>query len=330
MIKRREFIAGVGGAAVWPLAVRAQQAERMRRIGVLMNADETALVYQAYLTAFAQGLRNLGWIEGQNLRIEVRWNAGDAERARTFATELLRPSPDVILASSTTNLTVLLRQGPTMPIVFVLVSDPVTQGFVSNLARPGGNVTGFSNYEFSIGGKWIDLLKQIAPGVARVAIVFNPDTSPQSRLFVNSIQTAARRLGVESMSAPVRDVADIEHAFESASRQTNTGLIFPPDAFLMLHGSLIVDLAIRQRMPAMTAQPTLVKMGALMSYGPEYETQFRQAAIYVDRILKGTKPGDLPVQAPTKFAFVINMKTAKALGLTIPETLLATADEVIQ
>jgi putative tryptophan/tyrosine transport system substrate-binding protein len=316
----------LGSAAAWPLAARAQQGERVRRIGVLMDADETAL--QAYLTAFMQGLRNLGWIEGQNLRIEVRWNAGDAERARTFATELLRPSPDVILASSTTNLTVSLRQGPTMPIVFVLVSDPVTQGFVSNLAHPGGNVTGFSNYEFSIGGKWIDLLKQIAPGLARVDVVFNPDTSPQSKFFVNSIQTAAPLLGVESTAAPIQEVADIERAIESASLRPNTGLIFPPDAFLIVHGRLIVDLAVRHRVPSMYTDRSYPQMGGLISYGADYESQFRQAAIYVDRILKGAKPGDLPVQGPIKFSFVINRRTAKAL--TIPETLLATADEVIK
>jgi putative tryptophan/tyrosine transport system substrate-binding protein len=296
-MRRREFIAGLAGSAAWSVAARAQQGGGIQRIGVLMDADETALDYQAYLTAFMQGLRNLGWIEGQNLRIEVRWNAGDAERARTFATELLRPSPDVILASSTTNLTVLLRQGPTMPIVFVLVSDPVTQGFVSNLAHPGGNVTGFSNYEFSIGGKWIDLLKQIAPGLARVDVVFNPDTSPQSKFFLNSIQTAAPLLGVESTVAPVHEVADIERAIESASRQPNTGLIFPPDAFLIVHGPLTVDLAVRHRVPSMYTDRSYPQMGGLMSYGADYESQFRQAAIYVDRILKGAKPGDLPVQA---------------------------------
>jgi putative ABC transport system substrate-binding protein len=258
-IRRREFIPLLGGAAAaWPLAARAQPGDRTRRVGVLMNADDSNLEYRPYLTAFVQGLRNHGWIEGQTLRLDVRWNAGDAERARMLATELLRLSPNAVLASSTVNLTVLLRQGPTMPIVFVLVSDPVTQGFVSNMAHPGGNVTGFSNYEFSIGGKWIDLLKQIAPGLAHVAIVFNPDTSPQSKFFVSSIQTAAPLLGVESTAAPVHDVADIGHAIESASRQPNTGLVFPPDSFLAVHGSLYVDLVVRRRVPAMHAEPTLV------------------------------------------------------------------------
>jgi putative ABC transport system substrate-binding protein len=330
-MKRREFISLLGGAAAtWPLAARAQQAGPMRRIGVLMNADETASDYQAYLTAFLQGLRNLGWIEGQSFHVEVRWNAGDAEHARTSATELLRLSPDVILASSTTNLTMLLRQGPTMSVVFVLVSDPVTQGFVSNLAHPGGNVTGFSNYEFSIGGKWIDLLKQIAPGLARVDVVFNPDTSPQSRFFVNSIQTAAPLLGVESTSALIHEVADIERAIESASRRPNTGLIFPPDAFLIVHGPLMIDLAVRHRVPSMYTDRSYPQMGGLVSYGADYESQFRQAAIYVDRILKGAKPGDLPVQTPIKFSFVVNLKTAKVLGLTVPPSLLAIADEVIE
>jgi putative tryptophan/tyrosine transport system substrate-binding protein len=210
-----------------------------------------------------------------------------------------------------------------MPIVFVLVSDPVTQGFVSNLARPGGNVTGFSNYEFSIGGKWIDLLKQIAPGLARVNVLFNPD-------FLNSIQKAAPLLGVESTVAPVHEVADIERAIESASRQPNTGLIFPPDAFLIVHGPLTVDLAVRHRVPSMYTDRSYPQMGGLMSYSADYESQFRQAAIYVDRILKGAKPGDLPVQAPIKFSFVINLKTAKVLGLTVPQTLLVAADEVIE
>jgi putative ABC transport system substrate-binding protein len=222
-MRRRDFISL---AAAWPLAARAQQAERVRRVDVLIQSDETDSEYKAYLAAFVQGLRNLGWIEGQNLHIDVRWNAGDAERSRAFATELLAFSPDVILSGGTANLTALLRQAPAMPVVFVTVSDPVAQGFVSNLARPGGNVTGFSAFEFSIGGKWIELLKHIAPGLAHVAVIFNPDTSPQSKFMMDSIKAAARSLGVDVMAAPVSGVADIERAVEDVARQPQGGLIF--------------------------------------------------------------------------------------------------------
>jgi putative ABC transport system substrate-binding protein len=332
MMGRREFIAGLGGAAAWPLAVRAQQGARVRRVGVLMNSVATDRQYQSYLAAFIDGLRQLGWTEGQNLRVDVRWNAGNAGLAQTYAAQLIGLMPDVILASSTTNLTVILQATSTVPVVFVQVSDPVAQGFVASMRQPGGNLTGFSIYEFSIGGKWLDLLKQVAPGVARVAVMFNPDTSPQSKFFMPAVEAAAQSLGVQVISAPVRAAADIEPALASFARQPNGGLILPSDTFTRLRFSLIADLAGRFRLPSISATANFAKAGGLMDYGVTINAvgQFRQAASYVDRIFKGEKPGDLPVQAPTKYTFVINMKTAKALGLTVPLPLLGLADEVIE
>jgi putative ABC transport system substrate-binding protein len=329
-MKRRDFITLLGGAAAWSLAARAQQAGSLRRVGVLMNSAEADPDYQAFLASLAQALRKLGWIEGQNLRTEVRWNAGDAERARTVAGELLRLSPEVILAASTTNLAEVLRRGPTMPIVFVLVSDPVAQGFVSNLARPGGNITGFASFEFSIGGKWIELLKQVSPSLSHVVLIANPDTSPQSKFFTGSIESAAPALGVEATAAPVHSTADIEQAIEIVARRPSGGLIIPTDNFLTAHRQLIVESAARHRVPAIYATQFYTEIGGLMSYSNDFGNQFRQAAVYIDRILKGAKPGDLPVQGPTKYNFVINLKTAKALGIEIPTNLLLTADDYIE
>jgi putative ABC transport system substrate-binding protein len=330
-MKRREFITLVGGAAAgWPLGAPAQQAGVARRVGVLMNSDESDPAYRAQVASFAQGLRKLGWIEGQNLHTDVRSSAGDAERARAVAGELLRLSPEVVLAVSTVNLAEVLRRGPTMPIVFVLVSDPLAQGFVSNLAHPGGNVTGFSAYEFSIGGKWIELLKRITPGLAHVTLVSNPDTSPQTKFFVSSIESAAGSLGVEAAAAPVHSPADIERAIETVSRRPNGGLIFPTDNFLTLHRQLIVESAARYRVPAIYGNPLFAEIGGLMFYTIDFDNQFRQAAVYIDRILKGAKPGDLPVQSPSKYSFVINLKAAAALGIEVPTNLLLTADDYIE
>jgi putative ABC transport system substrate-binding protein len=330
-IRRREFITFLGGAiAVWPLAARAQQGNSVRRVGVLMSTEQTDQENNALLAVFVQGLRSHGWIEGQNLRIDVRWTGGDAERERTLATELLRLSPDVIFSLTTPNLTALLRQGPVMPIVFVQVSDPVTQGFVSNLAHPGGNITGFSAYEFSIGGKWIDLLKHVVPNLARIAVIFNPDAAPQSRFLLGSIEAAAPSLHVEAAGVPVHNVTELENAILSISGQPNSGIIFPTDNFLQVHRQLLVDLAARHRVPAMYSSRMYTDIGGLVSYGIEYESIFRQAAVYVDRILKGTKAGDLPVQAPTKFSFVINLKAAKALGIEVPTTVLLSADDYLE
>ena len=327
-MKRREFITVLGGTAVaWPLAARAQQP---RRIGILMNGYATEKYRQSYVESFVGSLRNLGWLEAQNLRIELRWTGDDAERARTTATELLQLSPDVIFSSSTRNLSALLKQGPTMPIVFIQVSDPVAQGFVSNLAHPGGNITGFTAFEVSMGGKWVDLLKQMAPNLKRVALVFNPDSSPQSKYFVGSVEAAAPSFGVEAGVAHLRDDAGIESAIETLSRQPDTGLIFPPDSFTEARSKPIVEIVARHCLPAIYVEGNHVEEGGLMSYGQDFDEQFRQAAGYVDRILRGAKPGDLPIQLPTKFKLAINLTAAKALGLTVPPTLLALADEVIE
>jgi putative ABC transport system substrate-binding protein len=309
-MRRRKFIALLGSMAVaWPLAARAQSAS-LRRVGVLMNGAATDAVVQSYLAAFKQGLRELGWTEGKNIRVDVRWSAADPALARIYAAQLIGLMPDVILASTTLNLTVVQQATSTVPVVFVQVSDPVVQGFVPNVTRPAGNLTGFSIYEFSIGGKWLDLLKAIAPSLARVAVMFNPETALQSKFFMRSIESAAPSLGVEATAMPVRATGDIEPAIESFARLGNAGVILPPDSFTNMRQSLIVDLANRHRLPAISAIPEFAKEGALMSYSAAVNVtdQFRQAAHYADRILKGEKPGDLPVQAPSKYQFVINLR----------------------
>jgi putative tryptophan/tyrosine transport system substrate-binding protein len=330
-VKRRAFVTLLGGAvAAWPLAARAQQSGPVRRLGVLMNYTETDPLSQAYVAAFVRGMRDLGWIEGQNLRSVYRWSAGSAELARTHAAELVALAPDAILSSSTANLTALQRLSPTTPIVFIQVSDAVAQGFVLNLAHPGGNITGFSAYEFSIGGKWLDLLKQIAPAIARVAVVFNPQTSPQSKFFLSSVEAGSRTFGVNVIATPLHSVAEIEPTIGNFSRQPNGGLIFPADSFTAIHRKLIVEVAARYRLPAIYAETVVVREGGLMCYQIEFDDQFRQAASYVDRILKGAKAGDLPVQTPEKYSLVINLKTAKALGVELPMSLMLSANEVIE
>ena len=333
MIRRREFIALVGGAAsAWPLAARAQQGDRVRRIGVLMDRVATDPTRQSLLAGFVQALRQLGWIEGQNLRIDVRWSAGDAGLARTYAAQLIGLMPDVILAQNTVNLTAIKQATRTVPVVFVGVADPVAQGFVASVRQPGGNITGFSYFEFSLGGKWLDLLKGATPGLARVGVMFNPDTSPYFMSFMQEAEAAAPSLGVQVIAAPIRAAADIEPAFAHIARQPNGGLMLMASSFTRLHLKLIADLAGRNRLPSMGSDTGFAQAGGLMEYNPDIDKvgQYRQAATYVDRILKGLKPGDLPVQAADRYRLIINLKTAKALGLTIPETLLATADEVIQ
>ena len=331
-MKRRQFITLLGGAATWPLAARAQQPERLRRVGVLMNGAATETIPQSYVAAFVRELSQLGWSEGRNLRIDVRWNAGDAALARIYAAQLIGLTPDVILTASTTNLTVVQQATSTIPVVFVQVSDPVEQGFVASITKPGGNLTGFSMFEFSVGGKWVDLLKEIAPSLARVAVMFNPDTSPQSKFFMQSIEAAAPSLGVQASVIPVRATADIEPAFEHLARAPNGGLILPTDSFTNLRIELIADLAARHRLPSISAYDRFPKVGGLMYYGASINTldQFQQAASYVDRILKGTKPGDLPIQRADKYTLVINLKVAKTLGLTVPLPLVGLADEVIE
>ena len=330
-INRRETITLLGGAVAWPIAARAQS---VRRVGVLMSGVATNSRLQSYLAAFMQAMGQLGWNEGQNARIDVRWSAGDADLARTYAAQLIGLMPDVILSVTTTNLKVIREATSTLPIVFVSVSDPVVQGFVASMARPGGNLTGFTPFEFSIGGKWLDLLKEMAPGLARVAVMYNPETSPQSKFFTPAIETAARSLGVEATVAEVQKTGDIEPAIASLARQPNGGLILPTDTFVALRYPLIVELALRHRLPTIGAQSAdFAIAGGLMYYGTATTStpqQMRQAAGYVDRILRGAKPGDLPIQRADKYTLVINLKTAKALGLQVPLTLRATADEVIE
>jgi len=327
---RREFITLLGGAAVtWPLAARAQQP---RRVGVLMGFPATDSVAEAYLAAFVQALRQFGWIEGQNLRIDIRWNAGGAALGQTYAAQLIGLQPEVILASTTKNLEVIREATTTVPVVFVQVSDPVAQGFVASLTKPGGNLTGFSAYEFSTGGKWLDLLKEIAPGLAHAGVMFNPDQSPQSKFFMKAVEAAASLRGVPVSAVAVSSAADIEPAVANFAREPNGGLILPTDTFTRAHQKLIVELAEQHRLPAISWDPEFPRAGGLMCYSVTVTTldQYRQAAGYVDRILKGAKASDLPIQQGSKYTLVINLKTAKALGLTVPLPLLGLADEVIE
>jgi len=325
-MRRRDLIVMIGGAAIAaPRAGLAQQTERTPLLGVLMNATKTDSVAKESLAIFGDALGKLGWTD-RNLRVEYRWNAANPELSRAYAAELVGLAPNVIFCATTINLTALRRATGTIPIVFTLVSDPVGQGFVSSLAQPGGNITGFSVYDFTIAGKWLGLLKEIAPGLARVALMFKPDSAPQSQFYLRSLEAAARSVAVDVVAAPIHDVADIEPAMARISSLPNGGLILPTDSFIGLHHQLIVDLAVRYRLPTISVYGG----GALMEYIVVSSEQYRQAAGYVDRILKGAKPADLPVQEPTNFHFMINLKTAKALGLTVPPMLLARADEVIE
>jgi len=330
-MRRREFITALGGAAAWPLAARAQQAERMRRVGVLMGGPATDPRAQSYLAAFIQGLRELGWNEGNNLHFEVRWNPGESGLAHIYAAQLIGSMPDVILVGTTINLAAIRQATNAVPVVFTQVADPVTQGFVQNVRQPGGMITGFSLLEFSLSGKWIDLLKQAAPRLRRAAFIFNTD-DPISKFLVPAAEAAAPTIGVELITAPVRSAADIESAVASLAGAPNSGLVVQGDPLTALHEKLIVDLARRYRLPSVGTRQNFIEDGGLIACGPSIgiEGQFRQAASYVDRILRGAKPGDLPVQAPTNYSLVINLKTAKALGLEIPASLFAIADRVIE
>ena len=328
-MKRREFITLLGGAAAaWPLAARAQQGERMRRIGVLMHLAPDDLEGQSRLAAFLQGLQQLGLTDGRNMRIDTRWGASDADRRR-YAAELVAFAPDVILASTSLAMVALQHATRTVPIVFVNVADPVGAGFVDSLARPGGNVTGFAMFEYSMSGKWLELLKEIAPRVTRVAVIRDPANPAGIGQFA-VIQSVAPSFGVELSPVDVRDVGEIERAVTAFARSPNDGLIVTGSALAAVHRNLIVTLAARHRLPAVYPFRFFVTGGGLISYGPDTIDQYRHAAGYVDRILKGEKPADLPVQAPTKYELVINLKTAKALGLDVPPMLLARADEVIE
>jgi putative ABC transport system substrate-binding protein len=328
-MRRREFIALLGGAAAsWPLATRAQQNDPVRRIGVLMSiADDRE--GQRRLSAFREGLEKRGWAEGKNIRIDVNWSVSDAERARSVVNELIGRTPDLVLTSGTPATSALHRATAAIPVVFTIVSEPIEQGFVQSLAHPGGNITGFANLEPSLGGKWIELLKEIAPNVTRVAILFNPQTAPAAIVMSRSGDEAAEKLAIELVRSRVHDPAEIEAAITRLRPQTD-GFIVLPDTFLNIHRKLIVELASRHQIPAVYASSYLVSEGGLASYGIDLADSFRQAAGYVDRIFHGEKPADLPVQQPTKVDLAINLKTAKALGLTVPTTLLARADEVIE
>jgi putative tryptophan/tyrosine transport system substrate-binding protein len=328
-VKRRDVITLLGGAATWPLAARAQQGERMRRIGVLLPAAADDPEFQARMAAFHQGLQQSGWTIGRNARIDTRWATTSAAEIRRHAAELAALAPDVILAHGASIVGPLLQATRTVPIVFPVVSDPVAAGFVDSLARPGGNATGFSVNEYGMGGKWLELLKQIAPSVTRVAVLRDPDV-PSGPAVFGIIQAAAPSLGVEATPVNLRDASEIERAVAAFAGSSNGGLIVPGSARASLHRNLIVTLAARHRLPAVYGERYFGAAGGLISYGPDYVDQYRRAAGYVDRILKGEKPADLPVQAPTSYATVLNLKTAKALGLDVPATVLARADEVIE
>ena len=330
---RREFITLLGGAAAasasWPLAARAQQPNRMRRIGAFVSLGAGDAEGRARLTAFVQGLKELGWTDGGNVRIDTRWSAGDAERNRTHAAELVALAPDVILASGGTVVGLLQQATRTVPIVFTQVGDPVGAGFVETLARPGGNVTGFMNLKYGISAKWLELLKQIAPHLTRAAVLRDP-TLIAGIGQLGAIQSVAPSFGVELRPVNVRDAGEIERAVAGFARESNSGLIVLSGALAVGHRELITTLALRNRLPAVYPARSFVASGGLISYGPDSVDPHRRAAGYVDRILRGEKPADLPVQAPTKFELIINLKTAKALGLDIPPSLLARADEVIE
>ena len=331
-MRRREFITLLGGAAAtWPLAARAQQRDRVRRIGILMGWSENDPEYRPRIALFLSALAKSGWVEGQNLRTDIRWTNGDPGLARSLAKELVAAQPDLIVAATTPVTAAVQRETHTIPIVFAVVSDPVGAGFVASLPRPGGNITGFINIEAAMGGKWLDLLKKVAPGLTKVAIMANPDTAPAGgSYFLSSFETAARTLAIEPVVAKVRSEAEIETVVSALGRDGNAGLVVTTDAYMSIHRSPIIAATARHRVPAVAEMTTYAKEGGLLSYGINTDDLFPRAAAYVDRILRGERPGDLPVQLPTKFDLIVNLKAAKALGLGVPDTVLALADQVIE
>jgi putative tryptophan/tyrosine transport system substrate-binding protein len=329
-MRRREFIAALGSAAVgWPLAARAQQPEPMRRIGVLMGSAESDRDRQAFVAAFREELQTLGWAENRNIRIDTRWAPPDGEAIR-LAMELVALQPDLILSHNTPTTAALLQQTRTIPVVFAVVSDPVGSGFVASFPRPGGNVTGFTNIEPTAIGKWLELLKEVAPRVARVALLFNPATAPFAEYYLSPFKAAAASLALDAIAARVRDTSELKSAIAVQARAPNGGLVVMTDSFVVAHRAEIISLAARYRLPAVYPFRFFAEHGGLLSYGNDLVDSFRRAAIYADRILKGAKPSELPVQAPVKFELVINLKTAKALGLDVPVHLQQRADEVIE
>jgi len=331
MIGRRDFITLLGGGAAvaWPLAARAQQGERMRRIGVLMPWDDNDPEGSLRYSAFTQALVDLGWTDGRNVRMDLRWAGGDINRIRALAQELVGLQPDIVLTSATAATVALQRETRTIPIVFASMGDPVALNIVAQLDRPSGNITGFANLEASLGAKWLELLAEIAPGLKRAAIMFNPDTAPASA-YVSSLETAARSLKVVPIIVPVHSDVEIEDAIIALGREPGGGLIVISEVFTLAHRAPIISAAARNNVPAIYWQSVFARDGGLLSYGIDQVDNFRRAATYVDRILRGAKPAELPVQLPTKFEMVVNFKTAKALGLTIPPSILTRADEVIE
>ena len=328
-MRRRDFITLIGGAASLPLVARAQPAERLRRIGVLLQATKSDLEFQPRLKAFLDGLAQFGWTEGRNLQLEYRWAGGNANDIRRYATELVMLAPDVLVAAGSAAVGALQQATPTIPIVFATAGDPVGAGFVESLARPGGNITGFAVFEYAIGGKWLALLKEVSPHTNRVAVLRDPAVAVGPGQL-GAIQTAAPSFGMEVIPINVREPDEIERAVTAFAKSSNGGLIVTGSPLAQLHRGLIISLAVRHKLPAIYFERFFVADGGLISYGPEFVDQYRRAAGYVDRILKGEKPADMPVQAPTKYELVINLKTAKALGLTVPPSLLATANELIE
>jgi putative tryptophan/tyrosine transport system substrate-binding protein len=330
-MKRREFITLLGGAAAaWPLAARAQQPDRMRLVGVLMAYAENDPAAQSEVTTFRGALAKLGWTEGSNLRIELRWGAGDADKVRAFAKELVDLRPDVILSQTTVVTDAIARETKTIPIVFVTVGDPVASSFTTSLARPSNNITGFTAFEPTLGGKWVELLKEIAPRTVRVALLSNEATGAPLQFFTPSIQAAASSFAIQVSTAPVHAKDEIEGVIATQARNPGIGLIVMPSSFNVTNRDLIIALAARYGVPAIYFNRLFAKSGGLINYSPDYAEQFRQATAYIDRILKGAKPADLPVQQPTKYELIINLKTAKALGLDVPLHLQQIADEVIE
>ena len=329
-MKRREFITLVGGAAAWPLVAEAQQAGTARLIGVLMDYAASDQAAQSLFTAFRDTLAKLGWKDGSNLRIEVRWSAGSADKVRTFAKELVDLQPDAILGRGTPECLALSHETQTIPIEFAAVSDPIGSGFAANLTHPGRNMTGFTNVEATVGGKWVELLREIAPHTTHVALMYNPATAAPVQFYLPSIQAAAQSLNVKVSTAPIHAKDEIEGTIAALARDPGGALIVLPDKFNLTNRDLIIPPATRYGVPAVSNNPIYGESGALITYGVDFTELFRQAAGYIDRILKGAVPADLPVQNPTKFELAINLKTAKALGLNISQSLLATADEVIE
>jgi putative ABC transport system substrate-binding protein len=329
-MRRREFITLVGGAVASPLVARAQKPERMRRIGLLLLASEDDRTAQLHVSVLRKGLSELGWTEGRNIEFHYRWAGGDPTRARAYAAELVRLKPDVIIPYSSMCLRAVRDETSTIPTVFLVVGDPVGQGFVPSLAHPGGNITGFTAFEFEIGGKWLQLIKEAAPDIRRVVFVFSPEGLPYAEKFAQSMASIAPARGVRLIKSPIRDAAEAERAIADAASEINSGVIVNPDPFTIANRGLIISLMARYGLPALYAYKYFADEGGLMSYGHTYDELFRRGAVYVDRILKGEKPADLPVQNPTKFELIINQRTAKTLGLTIPDKLLASADEAIE